>query len=84
MDMYFPLLNFDFVTIVVNEIEEVVGVGVGIPDLSQALRKCKGKLFPFGWIHLLKALKANIEPARKTTHNMTAIIFKTLFFIKHH
>jgi hypothetical protein len=52
------LLNFDFVTLVVNEKDEVVGVGVGMPDLSNALRKCKGKLFPFGWYHMLKALRA--------------------------
>ena len=57
-NMYFPLLNFDFVTLVVNEKEEIVGVGLGMPDISDALRKCGGKLFPFGWYYLLKALKA--------------------------
>lgn len=57
-EMYFPLLNFDFVTVVVNEQDEVVGVGVGMPDISPALRKCNGRLFPFGWYHLLKAMKA--------------------------
>lgn len=57
-DNYFPMLNFDFVTVVVNEKDEVVGVGVGMPDVSNALRKCKGRLFPFGWYHLLKALRA--------------------------
>lgn len=57
-DSYFPLLNFDFVTVVVNEKDEVVGVGVGMPDISKALRKCNGKLFPFGWYHMLKALRA--------------------------
>lgn len=57
-DHYFSLLNFDFVTIVVNDKDEIVGVGVGMPDVSHALRKCKGRLFPFGWIRLLRALKA--------------------------
>jgi len=57
-DMYFPILNFDFVTIVVNEKDEIVGVGLGMPDISEALRKCGGRLFPFGWFHILKALKA--------------------------
>ena len=56
--IYFPILNFDFVTIVVNEKDEIVGVGLGMPDISKALRKCGGKLFPFGWYHILKALKA--------------------------
>jgi hypothetical protein len=57
-NMYFPLLNFDFVTIVVNENNEIVGVGLGMPDISDALRKCGGKLLPFGWYYLIKALKA--------------------------
>lgn len=56
--MYFPLLNFDFVTMVANDKDEIIAVGVGMPSLSEALRKCKGRLFPFGWYHLLKALKA--------------------------
>lgn len=55
---YFPLLNFDFVTIVVNEKNEIVGVGLGMPDISHALHRCQGSLFPFGWIHVLRALKA--------------------------
>lgn len=58
-EKYFPLLNFDFVTVVVNESDEVVGVGVGMPDVSKAMRKCGGKLLPFGWYHLLKALHSN-------------------------
>ena len=57
-NMYFPLLNFDFVTLVVNEKDEIVGVGLGMPDISGALRKCGGKLLPLGWYYLLKALKA--------------------------
>ncbi len=60
--MYFSLLNYDFVTLVVNENNEIVGVGVSMPDISEALRKCKGRLFPFGFVHLLKALKAKRIP----------------------
>lgn len=56
--MYFPLVNFDFVTMVANEQDEIVAVGLGMPSLSDALRKCGGHLFPFGWYHLLKALRA--------------------------
>ena len=57
-NMFFPLLNFDFVTIVANDADEIVAVGLGMPSLSEALRKCRGRLFPFGWYHLIKALKA--------------------------
>lgn len=56
-EMYFPILNFDFVTLVVTDEGELIGVGLGMPDIAPALRKCGGKLLPFGWFHLLKALK---------------------------
>lgn len=56
--MYFPLLNYDFATLVTNENDELVGVGVGMPNISEALRKSKGKVFPFGWYHILKAMKS--------------------------
>lgn len=35
---------------------EIAGFGVAVPSISKALQKAKGKLFPFGWIHLLAAL----------------------------
>lgn len=57
-DMYFPLINYDFVTMVANEKDEIIAVGLGMPSLSNALRKCQGRLLPFGWYHLIKALKA--------------------------
>ncbi|MDD3151508.1 MAG: N-acetyltransferase [Bacteroidales bacterium] len=56
--MYFPMLNFDFITIITNEQDEIVGVGIGMPDISVALRKCNGKLFPFGWFSVIKSLKS--------------------------
>lgn len=57
-NMYFPLINFDFITIAVNEKDEIVGLGIGMPDISKALKETDGKLFPFGWYKILKALKA--------------------------
>ena len=39
----------------------MVGVGVTIGSLSHALRKSKGRLFPLGWFHLLKAIKFKHE-----------------------
>lgn len=54
--MYLPLLDMRMVTFVVNEKEELVAFGVSMPSLSEALQKAKGKLLPFGWIPLAKAL----------------------------
>lgn len=56
--MYIPLLRLDLVTLIVREADDaVVGFGITLPSLSDAMRKAGGSLFPFGFIHLLKALK---------------------------
>lgn len=54
--MYMPVLDLRMVSIVENEHNEIVAVGISIASLSEALQKAKGKLLPFGWYHLLKAL----------------------------
>ena len=54
---YFPFLDKRLICLIVDEKDDVVAFGVSMPSLSMALRKCKGKLFPFGWVHILKALK---------------------------
>jgi GNAT superfamily N-acetyltransferase len=55
--LYIPMLKLDFLVLVVDEAGKLVGFGVVMPSLSQALRKAQGKLFPFGLVHVLKALK---------------------------
>ncbi|MBQ0072602.1 MAG: N-acetyltransferase [Prevotella sp.] len=57
LNLYVPLLDLSIVPFVENEQGEVVGFAVTIVDFSEGLRKSKGKLFPTGWFHLLKALK---------------------------
>lgn len=59
--MYLPMLHKDGVAVVLNEQNEVVGVGVTVPSLSKALQKSNGRIFPFGWYHLLKAFKKGNE-----------------------
>ncbi len=55
--LYIPMLKLEFLVLVVDEAGELVGMGVVMPSLSQALRKAQGNLFPFGLLHVLKALK---------------------------
>lgn len=58
INMYIPMLRLDLVTLIVREEDDaVVGFGISLPSLTKALQKAKGHMFPFGWIHLLKALK---------------------------
>lgn len=41
--------------VLLDEDEEVAGFGISTPCLSRAMQKAKGRLFPFGWIHALRA-----------------------------
>ena len=56
VNMYVPVLDLRMVTLVENEQNELVAVGISMSSLSRALQKAKGKLLPFGWFHLLKVL----------------------------
>ena len=53
---YLQFLDMRLLAIVENEENEPIAMGVGIGSLSYALQKAHGKLFPFGWWHLLKAI----------------------------
>ena len=56
---YVPVLNKDLVAFVVNEKDELVGFAVTMPHISRAVRKAKGRLFPFGFIPILHSLRHN-------------------------
>ena len=52
-------VNVDFLSIILDAQGEVVAFGLALPSLSKALQKAKGSLFPFGFVHILNALKDN-------------------------
>lgn len=54
--MYLPLIDLRMVSLVEDEEGNLVAVGIAMPSLSVALQKAKGKMLPFGWYYLLKAL----------------------------
>ncbi|MDO4929720.1 MAG: N-acetyltransferase [Bacteroidales bacterium] len=56
VNMYVPILDLRMVTLVENAENELVAVGISMASLSRALQKARGRLLPFGWYHLLKAL----------------------------
>lgn len=56
VDMYLSIVDTKMLTFVENEQGELVAAGISIPSLSEALQKCNGEIFPFGWWHLLKAM----------------------------
>ena len=53
---YVPVLNKDMVAFVVNDEDRLVAFTVTMPHISQGVRKAKGRIFPFGWIHILPQL----------------------------
>ena len=59
IDSFFGFVNPDFIKIIVNKNDEVIGFGITFPSLSKAMQKAKGRLFPFGFIHILRAIKKN-------------------------
>lgn len=58
-DQFLPNLRLDYVSVVVDKDDKVVGFGITLPSLSLAMQKAKGHLFPFGFIHILRALRKN-------------------------
>ena len=93
--MYLPFLPLDDISLIVkNEDKTLIGVGIAIPSLSHALIKCRGRLFPMGWYHLLKAFKGKnhivdlmlvaVDPEYQNK-GVNALLFTDLIpsFIKH-
>jgi hypothetical protein len=56
---YFSYINTDYARVILDDNNNVVAFGIAMPSLSEALRKSKGRLFPLGFIHILRALKKN-------------------------
>ena len=56
---YFAFIKPGFVPVIMNNRNKVVAFGITMPSLSKALQKNKGRLFPFGFIAILKAMKNN-------------------------
>jgi hypothetical protein len=54
---YFAFVDKDLIQMVVNEKNELVGFMIVMTSFTRAFQKARGRLFPFGWWHLLRALK---------------------------
>jgi len=54
---YFGYIDPRFNKVVVDGDGKLVGFGLILPSLTEALQKSRGRLFPLGFIHLLRALK---------------------------
>lgn len=63
---YLPILDPRFIKIVVNENNNVVAFILGMPDISEGIKKCKGYLFPFGIIQIFRS--------QKRTHQLNLLL----------
>lgn len=54
---YISFINPEYIKFVVDEHNKLVAFAIVMPSFSEALQKSKGKLFPFGIFHLLRARK---------------------------
>lgn len=55
---YLPMVRLEYLIMIADENDKLIAYGLGMPSLSRAYQKARGRMFPFGFIHLLKALKA--------------------------
>ena len=56
---FFSFIDTKFVKIVVDENDNMVGAGIAMESYSKAMKACKGKLFPFGWLKVLLSMRKN-------------------------
>ena len=86
-EKYFGFINKDYVICVADEHDRLISFAITMPSYSKALQKAKGKLWPFGWWHFLKAGKKNdranfyligIHPDYQR-RGVTSIIFNEIY-----
>lgn len=56
---FMDIINPDYVSCVEDKDGQMIAFGVAIPYMGTALQKAGGRLLPFGWYPILKALKNN-------------------------
>jgi len=83
---YIPFVNPKYITCVTNSEGKIVAFSIIMPSFSKALQKAKGKLFPFGFLHILKAQHINdtaafyligVDPEYQNK-GVVALIFKEM------
>jgi hypothetical protein len=54
---YFSFIRPEYLPLVLDENNKLAAFGITMPSLNNALQKINGKLFPFGFLHILKEMK---------------------------
>ncbi len=84
---YISFINPEYIKFVVDKDNKIIAFAIIMPSFSEALQKVKGKLFPFGIFHLLKARKKSqnvtfyligVDPEYQNK-GVTALIFEAFY-----
>lgn len=51
---FIMLVNTDYVKFIEDENGDLVGFGLAVPSMNDAVKKSNGRLFPFGWYRVLR------------------------------
>ncbi|WP_338410346.1 GNAT family N-acetyltransferase [uncultured Flavobacterium sp.] len=84
---YISFINPEFIKFVLDKDDNMVAFAIVMPGFSEALKKANGKLFPFGFYHLLKAKKKSKEVVfyligvrpEYQSKGVTSILFEELY-----
>lgn len=58
---YISFINPEFIKFVLDKDNNMIAFAIVMPGFAEALKKANGKLFPFGFYHLLQARKRSKE-----------------------
>ena len=53
---YLGVLDLQYLSLVEDKDHNLVAFGIVMPSITRALKKCNGRLFPFGWFHILRSM----------------------------
>ena len=56
---FVPLVNPNLLCLIYDNEEKLVAFGVCAPSMAEAMKKHRGRLFPIGWVDVLRALSKN-------------------------
>lgn len=85
---YIGFINPEYIKFIVDKDHKIIAFSIVMPSFSEALQKANGKLFPFGFYHLLKAKKKSkdvlfyligVDPEYQNK-GVTAIIFNEYYY----
>ena len=85
-EKYFTYIHPEFIKCITDKHNELIAFCITMPSFTRALKKANGKLFPFGFFYLLKALYFNNKASfyligvhpKYQNKGVTAVIFNEM------